>query len=126
MTTTTRDVKVEQQPGLWSTLQAGLGKFGFSPLGLGLMIILLILPFIPPFNQEHIVRWLIFGAFLAAQSIAFDFTVGYINVVNFGFAAILGLGAYTSAILANEAPFLAVQPGISPWIGIWIGALVAE
>jgi branched-chain amino acid transport system permease protein len=125
MTTTIKDVKAEQRPGLWVTLQAGLGKIGFNPLGLGLMILLLILPFIPPFNQEHIVRWLIFGAFLAAQSIAFDFTVGYINVVNFGFAAILGLGAYTSAILANEAPFLIVQPGISPWIGIWIGALVA-
>ena len=65
------------------------------------------------------------GAFLAAQAAAFDFTAGYINVVNFGFAALLGLGAYTSAILANKMPFLIVQPGISPWIGIWVGALVA-
>jgi branched-chain amino acid transport system permease protein len=65
------------------------------------------------------------GAFLAAQSVAFDFTAGYINVVNFGFAAILGLGAYTSAILANTSPVLAIQPGISPWIGMFAGALVA-
>lgn len=126
MTTTVKDIKVKkQQPGLWTTFQAALARIGFNPFGLILMILLLVLPFIPPFNQEHIVRWLVFGAFLAAQSIAFDFTVGYINVVNFGFAAILGLGAYTSAILANEAPFLIVRPGISPWIGIWIGALVA-
>jgi branched-chain amino acid transport system permease protein len=46
-------------------------------------------------------------------------------VVNFGFAAILGVGAYTSAILVNTSPVIAVQPGFSPWIGIWVGALVA-
>jgi branched-chain amino acid transport system permease protein len=126
MTTTIKDLKAQPgQAGWWVSIQAALSRIGFNPLGAGLMILLLVLPFIPPFNQEHIVRWLIFGAFLAAQAIAFDFTAGYINVVNFGFAAILGLGAYTSAILANKAPFLVVQPGISPWIGIWIGALVA-
>jgi branched-chain amino acid transport system permease protein len=104
---------------------AGLGRVGFSPLGVGLLLIAIVLPLIPPFSQEHMVRWLIMGAFLAAQAVAFDFTSGYINVVNFGFAAVLGLGAYTSAILANKAPFLIVQPGISPWIGIWVGALLA-
>jgi len=126
MTSTTEDLTANpKQSELWTTIVAGLSRFGFNPLGLVLLLVLLILPFIPPFNQEHILRWLIFGAFLAAQAIAFDFTAGYINVVNFGFAAILGLGAYTSAILANKAPFLVVQPGLSPWIGIWIGALVA-
>jgi len=94
-------------------------------MGLILLIGLAVLPFIPPFNQEHILRWLIMGAFLAAQSVAFDFTAGYINVVNFGFAALLGLGAYTSAILANTSPVLMVQPGWSPWIGIWVGAILA-
>lgn len=123
MTSTTKDRT--QENSMWTSVQAGLSRVGFNPLGLGLLLLLFVLPFIPPFNQEHIIRWLIFGAFLAAQSIAFDFTVGYINVVNFGFAAILGLGAYTSAILANKAPFLIVQPGLSPWIGIWVGALVA-
>ena len=66
-----------------------------------------------------------YGAFLAAQSAAFDFTAGYISVVNFGFAALLGLGSYTSALLANEAPYLVLQLGLSPWITIWFGALVA-
>lgn len=120
-------VKAEEKsaPGLWDNIVAGLGRIGFNPLGLVLLLIVAILPFIPPFNQEHMIRWLIMGAFLAAQAVAFDFTAGYINVVNFGFAAILGVGAYTSAILANEAPYLVLQLGISPWIGIWIGALVA-
>jgi branched-chain amino acid transport system permease protein len=110
---------------VWGAIVAGLGRVGFSPLGVGLLLIAIVLPLIPPFNQEHMIRWLIMGAFLAAQAVAFDFTSGYINVVNFGFAAVLGLGAYTSAILANKAPFLIVQPGISPWIGIWVGALLA-
>jgi hypothetical protein len=111
--------------GLWNRFSNGLGAIGFTPLGLVLLIVLALLPFIPPFDQEHILRWLIMGAFLAAQSVAFDFTAGYINVVNFGFAAILGAGAYTSAVLANTSPVLAIQPGLSPWIGIWAGALLA-
>jgi branched-chain amino acid transport system permease protein len=116
---------MENQNGLWNRLTSGLGAIGFSPLGLILLLVLLVLPLFPPFNQEHMLRWLIMGAFLAAQSVAFDFTAGYINVVNFGFAAILGLGAYTAAIMANTSPVLAIQPGLSPWIAIWIGALVS-
>ena len=111
--------------GLWDSIKAGLERIGFTPLGAVLLVLVAILPFLPYFKQEHVVRWLIMGAFLAAQSAAFDFTAGYINVVNFGFAAILGLGAYTSAILANTSPFLIIKWGISPWIGIFIGAVVA-
>ncbi len=120
-------VKTERKSGasLWDAVTRGLGQVGFTPLGVVLLIIVVVLPFLPYFKQEHVVRWLITGAFLAAQSAAFDFTAGYINVVNFGFAAILGLGAYTSAILANTSPFLIVQWGLPPWIGIFIGAAVA-
>ena len=69
-------------------------------------------------------RWMVTGALLAAQAVAFDFTAGYINVVNFGFAAFVGLGAYTSAILSSTLPFLD-PPGWPPWITIPLGALVA-
>jgi branched-chain amino acid transport system permease protein len=119
------DTLDSHRPSVWDRFVSRLSNIGFTPLGVVLVIALAILPLIPPFNQEHIVGWLIMGAFLAAQAAAFDFTAGYINVVNFGFAAMLGLGAYTSAILANTSPVLALRPGISPWIGIWIGALVA-
>jgi len=110
---------------VWQTFVSFLNKIGFSPIGLILLIILAILPNFYPFSQEYIVRWLIMGAFLAAQSVAFDFTAGYINIVNFGFAALLGAGAYTSGILANTTPFLLYAPGLNPWLTIWIGALVA-
>ena len=104
---------------------AALRVVGFSPLGLVGLVLLAVLPLVPPFNQEHMLRWLVMGAFLAAQSAAFDFTAGYISVVNFGFAALVGLGAYTSALLTNTAPFLVLQWGLSPWIGILAGAVVA-
>jgi branched-chain amino acid transport system permease protein len=116
---------MDKRNGIWNQVTAGLGVVGFTPLGLVLIVVLFILPLVPPFNQEHMLRWLIMGAFLAAQAVAFDFTAGYINVVNFGFAAILGLGAYTAAILANTSPVLAVQPGLSPWLTIWLGAFLA-
>jgi branched-chain amino acid transport system permease protein len=109
----------------WQRFVILLQRVGFSPLGFFLLIVLLVLPYVPPFDQEHILRWMITGAFLAAQSVAFDFTAGYINVVNFGFAALLGLGAYTSGMLTNTRPTIIPQLGLSPWIGIWAGAIVA-
>lgn len=85
---------------------------------LGLLGLLVALPFIPPFNREDMLRWLIGAALMAAQAIAFDFTAGYINVVNFGFAAFVGLGGYTSTLLA-------VRLGLSPWLGMFAGAAAA-
>lgn len=99
-------------------LMLRLRKIGLSPLGLILILALAASPFLPFFKQEYIVRWMIGAALIAAQAIAFDFTAGFINVVNFGFAAFVGLGAYTSALLA-------VELGISPWLGTFAGALVA-
>jgi branched-chain amino acid transport system permease protein len=89
-----------------------------SPLGAVALILLAVLPMIPPFNQEYLIRWLISSAFIAALSIAFDFTAGYISIVNFGYCAIMGLGGYTSAILAERI-------GLSPWLGMLAGALAA-
>ncbi|MFL7814133.1 MAG: branched-chain amino acid ABC transporter permease [Anaerolineales bacterium] len=115
----------EENKTFWQRIVSFLNRLGFSPLGFGLLILLAILPNFYPFSQEYIIRWLIMGAFLAAQSVAFDFTAGYINIVNFGFAALLGLGAYTSGILTNTTPFLLIAPGLNPWLTIWIGALMA-
>ncbi|MBE9524615.1 MAG: branched-chain amino acid ABC transporter permease [Chloroflexi bacterium] len=119
------NIAARAKPDTWNKIVAFLNKLGFSPTGLGLLIVVALLPITPYFGQEYIIRWMIMGAFLAAQSVAFDFTAGYINIVNFGFAALLGLGAYTSAIFANTTPFIAVAPGLNPWITIWLGAMMA-
>ena len=89
-----------------------------TPLGFLGLVALTLLPVVPPFNQEYLVRWMVVGLFMAAQAVAFDFTGGYINIVNFGFAAFVGLGAYTSGILSAKL-------GISPWIGMFVGVLPA-
>jgi branched-chain amino acid transport system permease protein len=85
---------------------------------LGLLAVALVLPFIPPFTGEDYRRWLVGAAFMAAQAVAFDFTAGYINIVNFGFAAFVGLGGYTSGLLA-------VDLGIPPVIGMVVGGFVS-
>ncbi|WP_373498432.1 branched-chain amino acid ABC transporter permease [Desulfococcus sp.] len=95
-----------------------LRQLNLTPAGLLGLAILAVLPVVPPFNQEYLIRWLIAAAFIAAGAIAFDFTAGFINIVNFGFYAILGLGGYTSAILA-------VSLGVTPWIGVFCGAVTA-
>ncbi|SDO54241.1 branched-chain amino acid ABC transporter permease [Desulforhopalus singaporensis] len=95
-----------------------LGKICLSPMGLAGLAILFLLPLVPPFNQDYMIRWLISGAIVAAAAVAFDFSAGYLGIVNFGYAAFIGLGAYTSAIISNKI-------GISPFITIFAGALVS-
>jgi branched-chain amino acid transport system permease protein len=91
---------------------------GITPLGLLALLLLIVIPWVPPFNREYLIRWLVMGVLIGAQALAFDFTSGYINIVNFGFCAFFGLGAYTSAVLA-------VRLGVSPWVGMFIGILPA-
>ncbi|MGA6925969.1 MAG: branched-chain amino acid ABC transporter permease [Desulfosarcina sp.] len=90
----------------------------FTPVGLTALAVLFLLPLIPPFNQEYLLRWLISAAFIASLAVAFDFTAGFINIVNFGYAAIMGLGGYTSAILAERI-------GLNPWLGMLAGGLLS-
>lgn len=89
-----------------------------TPLGALGVILLVCLPMIPPFNQEYLIRWLVVGGIFGAAAMAFDFTGGFINIINFGFYGFVGLGGYTSAILATKF-------GVSPWIGMFCGALAA-
>ncbi len=95
-----------------------LDKLCMTPMGLIGLFILAVLPYVPPFNQEYLIRWLAMAGFIAASAIAFDLTAGYINIVNFGFNAFVGLGGYTSAILADRA-------GLTPWVGMFVGALMS-
>jgi len=110
---------------LSKSASTAMHRVGLSWFGVLLVLVMAVLPFIPPFNSEFILRWMVVGAFMAAQAVAFDLTAGFINVVNFGFAAIVGVGAYTSAILTNTGPHIIVHPGLSPWMGIFFGAVVA-
>ncbi len=89
-----------------------------TPAGLLGLALLFALPYIPPFNQEYMLRWLIYCGFIAAMSVGFDLTGGYISIVNFGYAAVSGFGGYTSALLV-------VNLGLSPWLGMVAGGITA-
>lgn len=89
-----------------------------TPAALCGLILLLVLPLIPPFNDEYLIRWLVAAGLIAAESIAFDFTAGFINIVNFGFYAFVGFGGYVSALLAERM-------GLHPVFGMLVGALFA-
>ena len=95
-----------------------LEKLCLTPAGLSGLVLLFALPFIPPFNQEYMLRWLIYSGFIAAMSVGFDLTGGYINIVNFGYAAVAGFGGYTSALLV-------VNLGVSPWLAMVAGGITA-
>ena len=90
----------------YDTQKQGIAKaldfLCLTPLGAIGFLILIIVPLFPPFNQDYLIRWFILAAIMGAGAMAFDFSAGYIAVVNFGFGAFVGLGAYTSAIVANQ------------------------
>ncbi len=93
-----------------------LSAWGLSPVNAVVLVILIVVPLL--IQDEYFLQLAVSCLFWGTQAMAFDFTAGFINVVNFGFAAFVGLGAYTSALLA-------VKLGVSPWIGIFVGAFAA-
>jgi branched-chain amino acid transport system permease protein len=54
----------------------------------------------------------------AGLALAWNISGGYAGLISFGHAAFFSVGAYTSTILL-------VHAGLTPWIGIWIGAILA-
>jgi branched-chain amino acid transport system permease protein len=54
----------------------------------------------------------------AGIALAWNIAGGYAGLISFGHAAFFGLGAYTSTILS-------VHYGVTPWIGMWAGGLIA-
>jgi branched-chain amino acid transport system permease protein len=85
------------------------------------LALLAALPWIPPFESEGLRRWLAGAALLGGFAVAFDFTAGYINVVNFGFAAFSGVGAYASSLLAIH---LGVSPFVTQLAGLLAGGVL--
>lgn len=80
-----------------------------------LTVVLLPLPLVLPAAQQSVaVRIFIF----AIMAIGWNVMSGFGGMFSFGHAAYFGLGAYTCV-------YLQVNHGISPWIGMLAGALVA-
>jgi len=104
--------KVKAGNDVWSSL----GAWGVSPVTLVLLAILAGAPLL--IRDRYILHLMVVSLLYGAQTIPFDFTTGYINIVNFGFSAFVGLGGYISALVM-------VRLGLSPWLGMLLGAAVA-
>ncbi|MBF53604.1 MAG: hypothetical protein CL813_11775 [Confluentimicrobium sp.] len=96
-----------------------LEVFGRRPylMLLGLAVALLIAPFLQLSDYVlHILTlFLIFGVFASGWNL----TLGILGLKTLGHHAFFAIGAYISAIVAYYG-------GVSPWLTIWIGALVAS
>jgi branched-chain amino acid transport system permease protein len=99
-----------------ATLLRRLADVGLPPVGLAFLGVLLLVPVFV--QDEFILRLLISALMFGGLAMAFDFTAGFINIVNFGYAAFWGIGAYVSALLV-------VRLGWSPWLAMPAGALAA-
>lgn len=94
-------------------------RWDVKGVSLPVLVVLVVLALPPIFvRDEFILRLLLMALYFGAQAMVFDFSAGLINVVNFGFAAFTGLGGYTSALMVTNL-------GVSPWIGMVCGALLA-
>ena len=85
-------------------------------LGLVLLVVLLIFPFVVtlPFYQHLVTMIFIYGTLAQAWNII----GGYCGQISLGNAVFFGAGAYTSTMLFANL-------GISPWIGMLAGGVVA-
>ncbi|HSV93692.1 MAG TPA: branched-chain amino acid ABC transporter permease [Desulfobacterales bacterium] len=85
-------------------LMAALALAGLCVLPLGLGI-----------YPQHV---LIVSLFYTMMAASWNLLAGYTGQVSFGHAAMAGIGAYTSGILAIKA-------GVNPWVGVAAGTVLA-
>jgi branched-chain amino acid transport system permease protein len=82
-------------------------------------VFFLFLAIIPAFTRTpYFLHVLILCMIYSCLVLAWNLISGYAGIFSFGFQALFGLGGYVSAILC-------IRSGISPWIGIFVGALVS-
>lgn len=97
-------------------LLSKLESAGFSPVMLALFVLLAVIPLF--LGDEYVMRLMVVSLLLGGQAMLFDFTASSIDIINFGFAGFVGLGAYTSGLLA-------IKLGLSPWIGLPAAAIAS-
>ena len=74
-----------------------------------------VLPLGLDIYPQHV---LIVSLFYVIMASSWNLLAGYTGQVSFGHAAMAGIGAYTSGILASKA-------GLNPWIGVCLGTVLA-
>jgi branched-chain amino acid transport system permease protein len=90
------------------------GRISWFELALLAISLALVVSGIAPSLRDVILLSFLF----AGLALAWNIAGGYAGLISFGHSAFFGVGAYTSTILLTRY-------GISPWIGIWAGAVIA-
>jgi branched-chain amino acid transport system permease protein len=69
-------------------------------------------------RDSYWIHLMILSMMWAALATSWNLLCGYAGIFNMGQQAFFGLGAYVSALLAMNV-------GVSPWLGMWIGGAAA-
>lgn len=101
---------------LWIELKSDVLALPSRTLALVWALALLALPVLYP--DPYVLRVAALTCLFAAFAASWDLLAGYAGQVNFGHALFFGAGAYGSAMLSQKL-------GWSPWLTVWLGALVA-
>lgn len=80
-------------------------------------LILLALPWI--IRDRYVQHLMVLSCISIILSSSWNLLAGYSGLLNLGHAAFFGIGGYTSALLA-------LKLGLSPWIGLPLGGLMAS
>lgn len=87
-----------------------------SPIGWAAFVALCVVPLL--IDDQYILYLMVSSLMMGTLAMGFDFTAGFINIVNFGYAAFMGTGAYTAALFVTRL-------NLSPWLAMLAGALLA-
>ncbi|MCD8084273.1 MAG: branched-chain amino acid ABC transporter permease [Clostridiales bacterium] len=88
-------------------------KGNFFLIVLGLIFII-----VPIFLRTYYKSVFILICLYALTGVAWNFICGYVGTISLGHCLYMGIGAYTSTILLEML-------GVSPWIGMFVGAVLA-
>ena len=98
----------------WLPLLPQRGQVSFFEIALLLISIGLVAAGLPPSLGDVLLLTFLY----AGLALAWNIAGGYAGLISFGHAAFFGVGAYTSTILL-------VRYNVTPWIGMWLGGVLA-
>jgi branched-chain amino acid transport system permease protein len=98
------------------TRRAPGGSWAKVAVAVAAVVVFLAVPQV--MRDPYLLHLAVLAMIFAVVASNWDLTLGYAGVFNFAHVALFGLGAYTSGILS-------VRLGVSPWLGILAGAVVA-
>jgi len=87
-------------------------------LAVAALLVLVALPLAPTLFGSYVVTLLTLIFFYGYLGQAWNIVGGYAGQLSAGHAAFLGIGAYACAVLA-------VEKGLTPWIGMFVGGALA-